>query len=72
VINGYMAPNSSIPDIGMHGRGFYSSRSFHTGGSMHGMLDGSVQFISNNTDLASYRALFSRNGGEVPVMEFAQ
>lgn len=72
VINGYMAPNSNIPDIGMHGRGFYSSRSFHPGGSMHAMLDGSVQFISNNTDLASYRALFSRNGGEVPSMEFAQ
>ena len=72
VINGYMAPNSSIPDIGVHGRGFYSSRSYHSGGSMHAMLDGSVQFMSNNTDLVSYRALFSRNGGEVPAMEWAQ
>ncbi len=72
VINGYMTPNSSIPDIGMHGRGFFASRSYHPGGSMHAMLDGSVHFISNNTDLVSYRAIFSRNGGEVPAMEWAQ
>ncbi len=72
VINGYMQPNSSIPDIGMHGRGFYSSRSFHNGGSMHAMLDGSVQFISNTTNLANYRALFSRNGGEVTQVELGQ
>jgi hypothetical protein len=67
-----MQPNSSIPDIGLHGRGFYSSRSFHPGGSMHAMLDGSVQFISNTTDLANYRALFSRNGGEVTQVELGQ
>ena len=65
VINGYMTPNSRIPDIGIHGRGFYSSRSYHTGGSMHAMLDGSVQFLTDSTDRNLYHALFSRDGREV-------
>jgi len=38
----YMTPNSRIPDIGIHGRGFYASRSpLSHGGRMHAMLDGS-------------------------------
>ncbi|WP_044300321.1 DUF1559 family PulG-like putative transporter [Rhodopirellula sallentina] len=65
VINGYMTPNASIPDVGMHGRGFYSSRSYHTGGSMHAMLDGSVHFITDSIDQDTYHALFSRDGKEV-------
>lgn len=65
VINGYMTPNSAIPDIGMHGRGFYSSRSYHTGGSMHAMLDGSVHFMTDSIDRTLYHALFSRDGKEV-------
>jgi prepilin-type N-terminal cleavage/methylation domain-containing protein len=72
VINGYMTPNSPIPDIGMHGRGFYAARSFHVGGATHAMMDGSVQFISDSTDLANYRALFSRNGGEVVQADLGQ
>ncbi len=65
VINGYMTPNSRIPDVGMHGRGFYSSRSYHTGGSMHAMLDGSVHFMTDSIDRTLYHALFSRDGREV-------
>lgn len=65
VINGYMTPNHRIPDIGVHGRGFYSSRSYHTGGSMHAMLDGSVHFITESVDRATYHAMFSRDGHEV-------
>lgn len=65
VINGYMTPNSRIPDIGIHGRGFYSSRSYHTGGSHHAMLDGSVQFLTDSIDRDLYHALFSRDGREV-------
>lgn len=65
VINGYMTPNSRIPDIGIHGRGFYASRSYHTGGSMHAMLDGSVQFLTDSIDRSLYHALFSRDGREV-------
>ncbi|MDV6034187.1 MAG: DUF1559 domain-containing protein [Phycisphaera sp. RhM] len=64
VINGYMTPNFRIPDVGMHGRGFYASRSHHTGGSHHAMLDGSVHFITNSVDRQTYHALFSRDGHE--------
>ncbi len=65
VINGYLTPNSPLPDVGMHGRGFYSSRSYHTGGAMHAMLDGSVHFITESIDRDLYHALFSRDGREV-------
>ncbi|MCC9658436.1 DUF1559 domain-containing protein [Rhodopirellula halodulae] len=65
VINGYMTPNSRIPDIGIHGRGFYSSRSYHTGGTTHAMLDGSVHFITDSIDRTIYHALHSRDGREV-------
>ena len=65
VINGYLTPNHRIPDIGIHGRGFYASRSYHTGGSMHAMLDGSVHFLSDSIDRSLYHALFSRDGQEV-------
>jgi len=68
VINGYMTPNFRIPDIGMHGRGFYASRSYHSGGTNHAMLDGSIQFLTNSVDRNIYHALFSRNGGEVVEM----
>jgi len=64
VINGYMTPNFRIPDIGIHGRGFYASRSYHTGGTHHAMLDGSVHFITNSVDRETYHALFSRDGRE--------
>lgn len=65
VINGYMTPNSRIPDIGLHGRGFYAARSHHTGGAHHAMLDGSVQFISDSINRDIYHGLFTRNGKEV-------
>ncbi|MCG8648936.1 MAG: DUF1559 domain-containing protein [Pirellulales bacterium] len=65
VINGYMTPNFRIPDIGLHGRGFYAARSHHTGGAHHAMLDGSVQFITDSINRDIYHALFTRNGREV-------
>ncbi|MCO8125335.1 DUF1559 domain-containing protein [Stieleria sp. TO1_6] len=68
VINGYMTPNSRIPDIGMHGRGFYASRSYHSGGSMHAMLDGSVHFFTDSIDRSLYHALFTRDGREVVAL----
>ncbi len=39
--------------------------SYHTGGAMMGIGDGSVTFMAENTDLTVYRALGSRNKGEV-------
>ena len=39
--------------------------SYHTGGAHFGMADGSVRFISENVNLATYRGMGSRNGREV-------
>jgi prepilin-type N-terminal cleavage/methylation domain-containing protein/prepilin-type processing-associated H-X9-DG protein len=39
--------------------------SFHPGGCVFGMADGSVQFLTNSIDGDTYRALGSPSGGEV-------
>ena len=39
--------------------------SMHTGGANFGLGDGSVRFIQQSIDMNTYRALASRNGGEV-------
>ena len=44
---------------------FVLARSYHTGGVNVGFADGSVHFIANNIDPVTYKALGSRNGGEV-------
>lgn len=47
----------------------YGPSSQHVGGAHHLMADGSVRFISDNTDINLYDAIGTRNGGEV-VGEF--
>lgn len=44
--------------------GVFPARSRHTGGAMHAMGDGSVQFISNSTDFRTYQGLGSAKGGD--------
>jgi hypothetical protein len=41
-----------------------AARSYHTGGVIASMGDGSVRFVSNNIPLAVWRAMGSRGGGE--------
>jgi prepilin-type N-terminal cleavage/methylation domain-containing protein len=50
-------------------KGVWPARSRHTGGAMHAMGDGSVQFISNNTDFRTYQAVGSASGGDVGTLE---
>jgi hypothetical protein len=43
----------------------FPSRSRHPGGTHHVMVDGSVRFIGNSVDLATYQNLGTIAGGEV-------
>jgi prepilin-type N-terminal cleavage/methylation domain-containing protein len=63
--NGYITPNSKIPDIVTHFTGFFGPRSWHVGGAGALLGDGSVRFLSNSIDAGVQHGLHSRNGGEV-------
>ena len=39
--------------------------SWHVGGAQFALGDGSIQFLSENMDMVTYRAMSTRNGGEV-------
>jgi len=45
--------------------GAWISRSYHPGGVNALFIDGSVKFVANSIDQATWRALGTRNGGEV-------
>jgi prepilin-type N-terminal cleavage/methylation domain-containing protein len=62
--NGYLPPNSHLPDMQVHGSGFFGPRSFHAGGAHAGFGDGSVRYLPSAIDMATHRALHSGNGGE--------
>lgn len=66
-------PNSWIPDCGVGtdgGTGVFSARSLHPNGVNTTFLDGSVRFIRSGVDAAVWRALGTRDGGEVVSGEF--
>jgi prepilin-type N-terminal cleavage/methylation domain-containing protein len=42
-----------------------TSRSYHTGGVQAVLMDGSVRFVSDSVELDTWRAMSTRNGGEV-------
>ena len=57
--------NATIPGGPCNSLGQWAFRSFHPGGVNFCMTDGSVKFIKNSTNLATYRALGTRNLGEI-------
>lgn len=62
-------PNSSIPDCAKWAplRSLWQmARSHHPGGVNVAMADGSVRFVRETVELSTWRALGSRNGGELP------
>ncbi len=65
--NHWYTPNSKEPDChnGFHNFGLVSARSAHVGGVQTSLVDGSVRFINENIDANIWRALGTRNGGEV-------
>jgi prepilin-type N-terminal cleavage/methylation domain-containing protein/prepilin-type processing-associated H-X9-DG protein len=65
----WWGPNSPIPDCAKSQpmRALWQmARSRHPGGVNASFVDGSVHFVSETVDLDTWRALGSRNGGEVP------
>jgi len=67
-VNGYTAalpPNAPVPDTVAHGMGWVSARSNFSGGVNVALADGSVRFVRNGIDLATWRGLATRAGGEV-------
>jgi len=65
IINGYLTPNHAIPDVNVHGRGWFAPRSLHPGGVQAALCDGSVRFVGNGINPTVHWAVYSRNGGEV-------
>jgi prepilin-type N-terminal cleavage/methylation domain-containing protein len=66
--NGYTAalpPNAPTPDLTAHGMGWLSARSNFSGGVNVCFGDGGVRFVRNAIDIATWRALATRAGGEV-------
>jgi prepilin-type N-terminal cleavage/methylation domain-containing protein/prepilin-type processing-associated H-X9-DG protein len=69
--NHFFAPNPRAWDCGnaFHNKALSTARSFHPSGVNIALADGSCRFVSDAIDLANWRALATRGGGEV-VAEF--
>ena len=64
-LNGYSAPNPPYADWFGRGNGFFAARSLHPGGANAAYADGSVRFISDSIDIATWRAMTTIAGGEI-------
>ena len=67
-VNGFTAaqtPNAPTPDATAHGMGILTARSNFPGGVCVCFGDGSIRFVSDRIQLATWRALATRAGGEV-------
>lgn len=68
--NHWYLPNSSKPDCLRHSSpAWKAARSRHTGGVNVLLADGSTQFLRDSVNLDNYKALATRNGGEVASLE---
>jgi prepilin-type N-terminal cleavage/methylation domain-containing protein/prepilin-type processing-associated H-X9-DG protein len=66
--NHYYTPNQAGQwdcGNGSHNKGLSTARSYHTGGVNVLLADGSVRFVRDSIPLATWRALATRNMGEV-------
>ena len=63
--NGFLPPNSMIPDYVVHWSGFFGPKSRHAAGANVLFGDGRVVLLSDKTDKNLHRDLHSINGGEL-------
>jgi len=68
--NGFLTPNSRIPDYVVHWSGFFGPKSWHAGGANVLFADGHVVLLSDKTDPTLHRNLHSISGGEVVSGDF--
>jgi prepilin-type N-terminal cleavage/methylation domain-containing protein/prepilin-type processing-associated H-X9-DG protein len=67
-----LPPNSLIPDCGQWldlGSGTFAARSEHPGGVNAALADGSVRWFTSSISPQAWRALGTRNGGEVVSLD---
>ena len=69
VTNGYLTPNSRIPDVNVHGRGWFGPRSLHSGGAQVTHGDGSTRLVSASIDRAAHVAMHTSNAGDIATIE---
>ncbi len=62
--NGFLPPNSLIPDYVVHWSGFFGPKSRHADGANVLFADGHVAFLAAGTDASLHRGLHSIHGGE--------
>jgi len=62
--NGFLPPNSDIPDYIVHWSGFAGPKSRHRGGANVLFADAHVVLLDGSIDPSLHRALHSINGGE--------
>jgi prepilin-type N-terminal cleavage/methylation domain-containing protein/prepilin-type processing-associated H-X9-DG protein len=67
--NGFLTPNSKIPDYVVHWSGFFGPKSYHKGGANVLFGDGRVVLLGEQIEPAIHRGLHSINGGEVASYE---
>ncbi|MCA9134333.1 MAG: DUF1559 domain-containing protein [Planctomycetales bacterium] len=65
VMNGFLSPNSPVPDLQYGSSKITAARSYHSGNVKVVMVDGSVHSVSNSIDRDVWHASWTRQGGEV-------
>jgi prepilin-type processing-associated H-X9-DG protein len=60
LFNTYYMPNEAMADCGVYGLGRFKASSAHPGGVNMILGDGSVHFIKDHIELATWRALSTR------------